>query len=76
MAGCLQLLPARADCSPDWSMHDAGTAKKQWTQLCDQAAVEKDPEKLMVLVKEIIRTLDEKERRLKYRNSDTQTEER
>jgi hypothetical protein len=42
----------------------------------DQAAVENDPEKLMVLVKEIIRMLDEKERRLKYRNSDTQTEER
>jgi len=34
-------------------------------QLCERAASEQDPEKLMELVKEINRILEEKERRLK-----------
>ena len=34
-------------------------------QLCAQAAVEQDPEKLLVLVREINRLLEEKEQRLK-----------
>jgi hypothetical protein len=34
-------------------------------QLCERAAAEQDPEKLMQLVKEINRLLEEKERRLK-----------
>jgi hypothetical protein len=34
-------------------------------QLCAQAAVEQDPEKLLVLVREINRLLGEKEERLK-----------
>jgi hypothetical protein len=34
-------------------------------ELCAQAAVEQDPEKLLVLVKEINRLLEEKEQRLK-----------
>jgi hypothetical protein len=34
-------------------------------QLCERAATEQDPEKLMELVKEINRLLEEKERRLK-----------
>jgi hypothetical protein len=33
-------------------------------QLCAQAAVETDPEKLLLLVKEINRLLEEKEQRL------------
>jgi hypothetical protein len=34
-------------------------------QLCERAASEQDPEKLMELVREINRLLEEKERRLK-----------
>jgi hypothetical protein len=41
-----------------------GNVKEQWLQLCEQAAVEQDAEKLLALVKEINRMLDEKERRL------------
>jgi hypothetical protein len=39
--------------------------KEQWMRLCEQAAVEQDPAKLMELVKEINRLLAEKEARLK-----------
>jgi hypothetical protein len=42
-----------------------GNVKEQWMQLCEQAAVEQDAEKLLALVKEINRMLDEKDRRLK-----------
>lgn len=38
--------------------------KERWMQLCAQAAVEQDPEKLLALVKEINDLLEEKERRL------------
>jgi hypothetical protein len=41
-----------------------GKTKEQWMQLCEQAAVEQDTEKLMTLVNEINRMLDEKEKRL------------
>lgn len=33
--------------------------------LCEQAAIEQDPEKLMALIKQINQLLEEKERRLK-----------
>jgi hypothetical protein len=33
--------------------------KQPWQALCEQAAKEQDPERLMVLVKEISRLLDE-----------------
>ena len=39
--------------------------KERWLQLCEQAAVEKDPEKLLALCQEISRLLDEKEKSLK-----------
>jgi len=42
-----------------------GQRKEEWTQLCEQAAVEKNPERLMELVQEINRLLQEKEDRLK-----------
>jgi hypothetical protein len=35
-----------------------------WQQFCEQAAVEQDPDKLLALVKEINRMLQEKENRL------------
>lgn len=37
---------------------------ERWMHLCRQAAVEQDPQKLMVLVEEILQLLENKERRL------------
>jgi hypothetical protein len=42
-----------------------GENKERWRVLCEQAAVEQDPEKLHKLVTEINRLLEEKEARLK-----------
>lgn len=41
-----------------------GQLKERWMQLCEQAAVEQDEQKLMVLIQEINRLLEEKEQRL------------
>ena len=38
--------------------------KERWLELCAQAAEEQDPKKLLELVTEINRLLEEKERRL------------
>jgi hypothetical protein len=38
--------------------------KERWLQLCEQAAVEQDPERLLKLVDEISRMLDEKNKRV------------
>ncbi len=42
-----------------------GEKKEIWMHLCEQAAVEQDPDKLMDLIKQINQLLEEKERRLK-----------
>jgi hypothetical protein len=39
--------------------------KEEWMKLCEQAASERDPEKLMALTQEICRLLDEREQNLK-----------
>ena len=39
--------------------------RTSWKQLCEQAAVEQDSEKLMELIEEINRMLDNKDERLK-----------
>jgi hypothetical protein len=41
-----------------------GDVKERWRQLCEQAAVERDPNKLLMLMTEINRLLQEKENRL------------
>ena len=41
-----------------------GETKERWRSLCEQAAEEQDPEKLMQLVTEINHLLDAKEERL------------
>jgi hypothetical protein len=41
-----------------------GEKKEKWMALCEQAANEQDPEKLMALVAEIDRLLAEKQDRL------------
>lgn len=40
-------------------------SKEEWMKLCEQAAVEQDPEKLVTLTREICRLLDEREKALK-----------
>lgn len=40
-------------------------AKQKWLKLCEQAAVEQDPEKLVTLTREICRLLEERENELK-----------
>lgn len=42
-----------------------GENQERWQALCERAAVEQDPEKLIELAKEISRLLEEKEARLK-----------
>lgn len=37
-----------------------GETKQRWEQLCEQAAVEQDPEKFFELIKEINRLLEER----------------
>lgn len=46
-----------------------GEVKEHWIQLCEQADVEQDPERLMGLVREMNRMLEEKEQRLKREQS-------
>ena len=41
-----------------------GETRERWMELCAQAAVEQDPQRLMKLVAEINNILEEKERRL------------
>jgi hypothetical protein len=41
-----------------------GATREQWQLLCEQAAVEQDPEKMLILISEINRLLSEKEERL------------
>ncbi len=43
--------------------------RERWMQLCEQAATEQDPEKLMALIAEINRLLEAKERRLRHNSS-------
>jgi hypothetical protein len=44
-----------------------GQLKERWMSLCEQAAVEQDTQKLMVLIQEINHLLEEKEQRLHRR---------
>jgi hypothetical protein len=42
-----------------------GEEKERWRELCEQAATEQDPDKLLTLVEEITRLLKEREDRLR-----------
>ena len=46
-------------------MMDGEPSKESWMKLCEQAAVEQDPERLMELTREICRLLEEREVALK-----------
>jgi len=50
-----------------------GEKGELWRKLCEQAAVEQDPERLFELTKEITRLLDEKEARLKQSRTKQRT---
>ena len=43
--------------------------QERWFHLCQLASIEQDSEKLLVLIREINRLLEEKEERLKERRS-------
>jgi hypothetical protein len=50
----------------DWGFHTMqGHVKEHWMELCEKATVEQDSEKLMALVQQINRMLDDKEDRLR-----------
>jgi hypothetical protein len=42
-----------------------GETGERWRKLCEQAAIEQDSDRLVELIKEINRLLEEKEERLK-----------
>lgn len=48
-----------------------GDKREEWMRLCELASKEQDPDKLMGLVQEITRLLDERERQLKSRRTTT-----
>ena len=50
-----------------------GERREYWMHLCEQAANEQDPDKLMELVREINRLLEEKEARLKQESQATKS---
>lgn len=50
-----------------------GENGERWRRLCEQAAVEQDPDKLLGLINEITQLLDQKEQRLKEQRSDSQS---
>jgi len=50
-----------------------GETKERWETLCEQAAVEQNPERLVELTAEITRLLEEKEKRLTGQKIDQQT---
>lgn len=43
-----------------------GEVAERWQKLCEQAAVEQDPDKLLELTKEINALLEDKEQRLHH----------
>jgi hypothetical protein len=51
-----------------------GEKKEKWMALCEQAANEQDPEKLMALVAEIDRLLAEKQQRLEKQAPSPETD--
>lgn len=41
-----------------------GEAKERWQKLCEEAAMEKNSERLMILIREICQILEDKQQRL------------
>jgi len=53
----------------NFCFHMQGETKKCWEGLCQQAAIEQDPERLMGLIEEINELLEAKETRLKQQKA-------
>lgn len=49
-----------------------GETRERWRTLCQQAQTEQDPDKLMIIIEEINRLLDEKEQRLRQHERNDQ----
>jgi len=47
------------------SVRMMGKDKERWIKLCERAASEQDPKRMLELVSEIVKLLDAKEKRLK-----------
>ena len=47
--------------------------KQEWMRLCELASKEQDPEKLMELVREITRLLEERETTIKAKRSSSES---
>ena len=47
--------------------------KQEWMRLCELASKEQDPEKLMELVREITRLLEERETAIKAKKSSSES---
>lgn len=47
-----------------------GENAERWRMLCEQAAIEQDPSRLLELIREINRLLEEKEQRLQEQRAD------
>lgn len=60
----LRVPPCREIPSPKEGQME-GPAKERWLELCELAAIEQDRDKLLALMREINRLLEEKEQRLK-----------
>jgi len=45
------------------------SGKKDWRELCDAAAKEKDPAKFALLIEELLEALNEKKRQRSLRNA-------
>jgi hypothetical protein len=53
-----------------------GETKERWQNLCEQAAIEQDPERLMDLIDELCAMLEDKEKRLRQREAEGQARDR
>jgi len=49
--------------------HHNDHKKEEWQKLCEKAAVEQDPDKLVAMTREICRLLDERRKRLETSSS-------
>ena len=47
-----------------------GETKERWQLLCEAAATEQDPERLMALLRDICEMLEDKEKRLQQRKAE------
>lgn len=63
MEVCAALQPFHSATMEAFAMQ--GKTKEMWIRFCEQAAIEQDPEKLLELVKEINRILEERETHVK-----------